>query len=191
MTGPTVIIGTSIEDDDSVSGWRPRLAARLGLDLVDRSLGGGAYTGNNAAGDNLRKHVDAAVAEFPPGTMYLAGPVNDLVILSDVTPLRQAVDAADGAARAAGWRVVGGAVLPFADGQGALQAGWWPNLEQRRTAYNTWAAAHFAGRYVDLTWCLHETTTWRADVRWFRDGLHPNQYGAAIMAEAFPPNALT
>jgi len=186
-----VVVGTSIEDADGPDGWRPRLAARLGIPVVDRSLGGGCYTAADSNGDTIRKRIDEAVGELEPGVMFLAGPVNDLVRLSDVGPLRWAVHEADVAATAAGWRVVGGAILPFHDGPGcAFQAGWFPNLEARRQAYNSWAAAHFAGRWVDLTWVLCETASVRGDRRWFRDGLHPNPLGAAIIAEAFPPNVL-
>jgi hypothetical protein len=74
-----------------------------------------------------------------------------------VTPLREAVFDAANAVQAAGIRVVVVGIFPFSDG-GAFAAGWWPTLEQRRTTYNQWAAYMYGNAYVDLTWCLHETT---------------------------------
>lgn len=186
-----VTVGTSLETGaaDPWPSWPQRLDQRLGGgQVIDRSLGGGAYL-RDLDGDNLRAHVDAAIAELPPAVMLLAGPVNDLVHVADTLELRWAVHHADETARAAGWRVLGGAIWPFHDG-GAFQAGWWPALEERRQAYNAWAAVHFAGRWVDPGWLLTETTTSRGDARWFRDGLHPLALTAALVAEAFPIDLL-
>ena len=199
---PTVVvtIGTSIPAGTgagSVSqSWPERLEDLTGLNVVDRSLGGGAYTADNSAGDNIRKHVDAAIVEFADvenKVMILDGPVNDLVRLSidQIGQLNWAVHYADEAARNAGWHVVGQAILPFNDCSGcAFQAGWWPNLEQRRDAYNSWGAAHFAGRWADPFVWLKETGTDRGDRRWYPDGLHPREIGCAVIAEAFPKNTL-
>lgn len=190
---PTVItVGTSIEagvgqaDGES---WPQRLAQRApNLSFTDMSLGGGAYTADNSLGDNTRKHVDAAIA-LHPDLIILGGPVNDLVQMADVGPLREAVYEAVDAARAQGIRVLVMAIFPFDDG-GALAAGWWPNLEQRRSTYNTWCAEMYGPDCVGIDWALHETTSWRADGRWFHDGLHFTRVGAALVAEAFPLDRL-
>lgn len=182
-----ITVGTSIEGGTGLQpgeSWPSRLDVRTPATVVDRSLPGGAYTASSADGDNIRKHVDAAIAE-DPDLLILGPPVNDLVILADVTPLREAVYAAVRAAEAAGVPVLVMGILPFNDG-GAFPAGWWPTLEERRQAFNTWAAAMYGGRFIDLGWVLHETTTWRADNRFFRDGLHPTRVGAALIGEVFP-----
>lgn len=191
--GPVVTIGTSLETGalDPWPAWPQRLDMRLGGGHVtDRSLGGGSYT-HDIDGDNIRRHVDAVIADCPPAVMYLGGPDNDLVSLNldQIGQLNWAVHYADEAATAAGWRVLGGAVLPFTDG-GAFPAGWWPTLEQRRQAYNSWGAAHFGDRWVDSSWALRETTTARGDARWLRDGLHLTRPGAALIAEVFPLDKL-
>jgi lysophospholipase L1-like esterase len=187
-----ITVGTSIEAGTGHlpgESWPERLAQRApGYEFTDMSLSGGAYTGDSATGDNIRKHVDAAIAE-QPDVIILGGPVNDLVRLSDVGPLRQAVFDAANAAQSAGIRVVVMAILPFNDG-GAFAAGWWPTLEPRRTAFNDWCQAMYGPACVDLTWALHETTTWRGDNRWFRDGLHFTRVGADLAAEAFPLDRL-
>ena len=187
-----ITVGTSIEFGVGLNpgeSWPLRLDARTSADVSDLSLGGGAYTADSSSGDSLRKHVDQAIGQHPD-VIVLGGPVNDLVILSDVTPLRQAVFDAVAAIQAAGIRAVVVGIFPFNDG-GAFPAGWWPTLESRRTAYNSWAQAMYGTRYVDLTWCLHESTTWRGDARWFRDGLHPTRVGAALTAECFPLERLS
>jgi lysophospholipase L1-like esterase len=191
--GPRVIVtvGTSIEAGVGVQAgesWPSRLDLRTDDTVVDRSLGGGAYTHDNELGDNIRKHVEAAVAELHPDVLILGGPVNDLVSLdlSQIGQLDWAVYGAVSAAYTAGVkRVIVMGILPFTDG-GAFTAGWWPTLEQRRTAYNQWAHNMWGANYVDVGWCLHETTTYRADARFFRDGLHPTRVGAALIAECFP-----
>jgi lysophospholipase L1-like esterase len=173
--------------------WPSRFAARCGCQLFDRSLGGGAYTHDNSAGDNIRKHVDAAVAELHPDVLILGGPVNDLVSLdvSQIGTLEWQVYGAVNDALAAGVRkVLVMGILPFTDG-GAFPTGWWPTLEQRRTTYNQWASDMWGGNDVDLTWALHETTTYRGDARWYRDGLHPTRVGAALVAEVFPLEKLS
>jgi hypothetical protein len=167
-----VTVGTSIEAGVGVAigqSWPSRFADRCGCHLEDRSLPGGAYTHSNEAGDNIRKHVDAAVAELHPDVLILGGPVNDLVGLdvSQIGQLDWAVYGAVNSALTAGVRrVIVMGILPFTDG-GAFSAGWWPTLEQRRQQYNTWARDMWGGNNVDLTWALHETTTYRGDVRWF------------------------
>lgn len=187
-----VVCGTSIEAFTGPTSWRERLDARLGGGRIKAySLGGGAYTRANANGETIRTYVDRAIAEQPPGLMYLAGPVNDLMItyLEAMSDVEWAVHHADVAATAAGWTVLGGAILPFTDG-GAFAAGYWPALEQRRQHYNSWAAAHFGSRWVNLGARLAETATARGDNRWFSDGLHPNRFGAAVIAEEFPMERL-
>lgn len=186
---PVMTIGTSIETGalDPWQPWPERLDQRLGGGQVaDRSLGGGAYL-HDLDGDNIRRHVDAVIADCPPGVMYLGGPTNDLVStdIDQLGYLLWAVHYADEAAEDAGWRVLGGAILPFTDG-GAFPAGWWPALEQRRQAFNSWGAAHFGDRWVDSSWALRETSSTRGDARWFRDGVHLTRVGAALVAEVFP-----
>lgn len=185
---PTMTVGTSIEAGagDPWPAWPQRLDDRAGGDQVgDWSLGGGAYLAA-LNGDTIRKHIDAVIADCPAGVMYLGGPVNDLVStgLDRLGNLLWAVHYADEAATAAGWTVLGGAILPF--NAGAFPASWLPTLDERRQAYNSWAAAHFGTRLVDLSPVLRETTTQRGDARWYRDGLHLTRIGAALMAEAFP-----
>lgn len=187
-----ITVGTSIEagvGNGPGESWPQRLALRApGYAFTDMSLGGGAYTADNSAGDNIRKHVDAAIAQHPD-VIILGGPVNDLVSLYDVSPLRWAVFNAASAVQNAGIRVVVMAIPSFNDG-GAFTAGWWPTLEQRRQDYNTWCASMYAAQCVDVSWAVRETTTQRGDRRWFRDGLHPNRVGAALLAEAFPIDRL-
>jgi lysophospholipase L1-like esterase len=191
--GPRVIVtvGTSIEAGVGVQAgesWPSRLDLRTSAQVADRSLGGGAFTHDNELGDNIRKHVDAAVAELHPDVLILGGPVNDLVSLdvSQIGTLNWAVFGAVNAAYAAGVRkVIVMGILPFTDG-GAFTAGWWAPLEQRRTAYNQWASEMWGANYADVGWALHETTTARGDARFFRDGLHPTRVGAALIAECFP-----
>lgn len=189
---PTVItVGTSIEGGTGLpagQSWPSRLSARCGCDLTDMSLPGGAYTKPNEVGDTIRKHVDAAIAVHPD-VLIIGGPVNDLVLMSDVTPLRQAVYEAVGAAQTAGIRVLVMGIFPFTDG-GAFPTGWWPSLEPRRVTYNQWASQMYGDRYIDESSLLKETTTTRGDARWFRDGLHPTRIGAALLAEAFPVEKL-
>lgn len=187
-----VTVGTSIEAGtwlNAGESWPSRLAQRApSRTFLDRSLPGGAYTHNDSSGDNLRKHVDAAIA-LRPAQIILGGPVNDLVSLADITPLRQAVFDAGNAVTAAGIALLVMGVFPFTDGPQppyAFPTGWWPSLEPRRSDYNTWAQQMYGTRFVDLTWCLHETTTWRGDDRWYLDGLHPTRVGAALLAECFP-----
>jgi lysophospholipase L1-like esterase len=182
-----ITVGTSIEAGVGVNlgeSWPSRLDERTDATVTDLSLGGGAYTAPNSVGDTIRKHVQQAIEQHPD-LIILGGPVNDLVRLSDVTPLREAVFDAANAVQAAGIRVVVVGIFPFSDG-GAFAAGWWPTLEQRRNTYNQWASYMYGNAYVDLTWCLHETYSWRADARWFRDGLHPTRVGDAVIAECFP-----
>lgn len=194
-----VTVGTSRESGaaDPWPSWPARLDARLGGgQVVDRSLGGGAYTHDDPAGDNIRKHVDAAVAELHPDILILGGPVNDLVSLSleQIGDLNLAVYNAAGAAYAAGVkRVIVLGILPMTDGGPgyAFPTGWWPSLEPRRQVYNTWAHDMWGSSYVDMSAWLKETSTARGERRWFRDGLHPNRVGAALIAEAFPTDVLS
>ena len=186
-----VVVGTSLENGTGLSAgqsWPSRLAARYAGTIHDRSLGGGAFTRNLSDGDNLRKHIDAAIAELHPNVLVIAGPVNDLVSLSDVTPLRWEVFNAVNAAKAAGvQRVLVTSIMPFTDGNGyAFPTGWWPTLEKRRTDYNSWAKAMYGANYVDQSPWLKETTTARGDRRWYFDGLHPSRIGSALIAETFP-----
>lgn len=194
-----VTVGTSIEGGTGLpfgQSWPSRFAARCGCSLADRSLGGGAYTHDDPAGDNIRKHVDAAVAELHPDILILGGPVNDLVSLSleQIGDLNLAVYNAAGAAYAAGVkRVIVLGILPMTDGGPgyAFPTGWWPSLEPRRQVYNTWAHDMWGSSYVDMSAWLKETSTARGERRWFRDGLHPNRVGAALIAEAFPTDVLS
>lgn len=186
-----ITVGTSIEAGVGVNpgeSWPQRLDVRTAATVTDMSLGGGAYTASFADGDNIRRHVDAAIAQHPD-VIVLGGPVNDLVRLSDVGPLRDAVFSAAFAVQAAGIRVLVMAILPFDDG-GAFAAGWWPSLEQRRIAFNSWCAAMYGPACVDLGWALHQTSSYRADARWFSDGLHPTRIGHGLMAETFPVERL-
>lgn len=193
-----VTVGTSIEAGYGVQlgeSWPSRFTARCGCQLYDRSLSGGAYTHDNELGDNIRKHVDAAVAELHPDVLILGGPVNDLVGL-DVTQIGQldeAVYAAvDDAYKGGVRRVLVMGILPFTDcATCAFPTGWWQTLEDRRQQYNQWASDMWGGNDVDLTWALHETSSWRGDARWYRDGLHPTRVGAALVAEVFPPEKLS
>lgn len=184
--GTSIDYGTYLQPGES---WPSRLALRApGYSFTDLSLPGGSYTRDNSLGDNIRKHVDQAIARHPD-VIILGGPVNDLVTLTDVGPLRQAVFDAATAVQNAGIRVVVMAIFPFTDG-GAFQAGWWPNLEARRQTYNTWAGQMYGTACVGLDWALHETYSQRGDSRWFSDGLHPTRVGAALIAEAFPTERL-
>lgn len=189
-----IIVGTSIEFGTGLAAgqsWPSRLQARTpGWTITDMSKPGGAYTATDETGDDIRAHVDAAIA-LDPDLLIIGGPVNDLVRLNDITPLREAVFEAVNAATTAGVPVLVMGIFPFTDcANCAFQAGWWPNLESRRTTYNNWAKAMYGQRYVDLSWWLKETATSRGDSRWFRDGLHPYRVGAALIAEAFPTDKL-
>lgn len=185
-------VGTSLEAEEGPGGWRYRLDQRMGGGrLVDRSLGGGAWTHPNADGQTIGSRLNAALAELSPDVVFLGGPVNDPVSLYDTSSLRWAVQHGIDACWAAGVRrVVVGGILPFTDG-GAFSAGWWPRLEQMRVSFNEWAA--YAGQVEpgveysgDLAAVLAAPGGTRGDARWFRDGLHPNRFGAVLAAEAFP-----
>lgn len=183
-----ITVGTSIENGTGLAAglsWPSRLAQRApGHTFTDMSKGGGAWTAPDENGVSLRDHMREAVAAAPD-LVIVGGPVNDLVRLTDVGPLRQAVFEEVYAAQQAGVDVLVMGIFPFNDG-GAFQPGWWPNLEQRRTTYNSWAAQMYGARYIDVTWCLRESYSYRGDNRWFRDGLHPTRVGAALIAETFP-----
>lgn len=188
-----ITVGTSIEAGTGHGpgeSWPQRLADRAPADWVftDNSLPGGGYTSKTAEGLTIRDKVNEAIA-LKPDVLILGGPVNDLISLSDVTPLRQAVFDAVSAATAAGVpKVLVMGIFPFNDCAGCpLQAGWWPNLEDRRNAYNTWARDMYGLNYIDSSWWLHETNTHRGDRRWLRDSsLHYTRTGAALIAEVFP-----
>lgn len=184
-----IVVGTSIEAE--TGSWPTRLAQRApAWSFSDMSKGGGAWTNSDANGDNLRKHMQSAVAAAPD-LIIVGGPVNDLVTLSDVGPLRQAVFEEVGSAFAAGINVLVMGIFPFRDGAGLpFQAGWWPNLESRRSAYNDWAFQMYGARYVDVGWWLKETGSWKGDARWFRDGLHPTRVGHVLIGETFPVEKL-
>lgn len=192
---PTIVVtvGTSIPAGvgvGSAASWPERLEDRTGLDVEDRSLGGGSYTMENEYGDTIRKHVDAAIAEFADfenKVMILDAPVNDLVYSNDTGDLRWAVHYADEAATAAGWHVVAQAIYPFNDcAKCAFPTGWWGSLEPRRQSYNTWGAQHFAGRWTDPSPWLKETSSARGDQRWYSDGLHPVVAAHGLIADTFP-----
>jgi hypothetical protein len=109
-----ITVGTSIEAGVGVNvgeSWPSRLDERTDATVTDLSLGGGAYTAPNSVGDTIRKHVQQAIEQHPD-VIILGGPVNDLVRLSDVTPLREAVFDAANAVQAAGIRVDRGRDLP-------------------------------------------------------------------------------
>lgn len=183
-----ITVGTSIEygtGHNPGESWPEQLALRAPeYDFSDMSLPGGAWTANNTEGDSIRQHMQAAIAESPD-EIIVGGPVNDLVRLGDVTPLRQAVFEEVTAARNAGIHVIVMAIFPFNDG-GAFQSGWWPNLDSRRSTYNTWCASMYGADCVNVGWALKETTTARGDNRWFRDGLHFTRLGALLVAQAYP-----
>lgn len=189
-----VFTGTSIEAFEG--GYRGEVEKRLGAPIVNRALGGGSFL-FPVAGQTIRSCIDAAIAEFaaePVKHMHIGGPFNDLmgVSLAQVGDLNWAVHHADDALLAAGWTVSAGSIMPFHGGGGAVREDYYAPLVERRAAYNDWAAAHFAGRFVDLSWVLRETRDWvRADFRFFSDGLHPNEYGAKLAGTAFPLGLLT
>lgn len=188
-----ITVGTSIEygtGHGPGESWPQRLNLRAPADWVfsDNSLPGGAYTSRTKEGFTIRDKVNEAIA-LKPDVLILGGPVNDLVSLSDVTPLRQAVFDAVNAAKSAGIpKVLVMGIFPVNDCDGCpLQLGWWPNIENRRQTYNTWARDMYGLDYIDSSWWLHETSSQRGDRRWLRDSsLHYTRTGAALIAEVFP-----
>lgn len=197
-----VFIGTSIEDASGPQSYRDVIDQRLGGGkITNRSLGGGSYLFpvNATNPDTIRRHIDAAITEFAGFTagvkrLHLGGPINDIFGLdsSQIPQLTAAVASADAAATAAGWKVTANLLLPLHDGTQVIPAGWYPALQQRRKAYNDWVVQAFNGRYADLSWNLRETRDYdRADFRFFRDGMHPNELGAWLAGQTFPLSLLT
>jgi lysophospholipase L1-like esterase len=194
MSKLNVVCGTSIEDATGANSWVERMAKRLPADriVLDRSLGGGCYTVPFADGDSISKHVQDAITEFASATdktMILGAPMNDLMRLTTAeitTKLTQKVFDLTNLLRQSSWRVICMATWPITSG-GPFPESYYPALTERRLAYNNWAAAYFGSDYVDLSWYLRETRDWyRADYRFFSDGLHPNSVGALIIGETFP-----
>lgn len=189
------ITGTSIEAfSDS---YPPIVAARLGQPIENYGLGGGTFQFPNADGKTIRTEIDRAISEHAsdpgPKHMHIGGPFNDLMStdIADIGNLNWAVHHADDALIAAGWTVSAGAILPF-HGGGAFPEDYYPALLDRKKAYNSWGAAHFSDRWIDLYWNLRETRDYdRADYRFFKDGLHLDQYGALLAGNAFPLAVLT
>lgn len=176
--GDSVPAGTWLAPEE---GW---------VDRVDNSVDGGIWNfavgGTSVAfgANRIDARVKASLQQYPnqlPKAIILDGGRNDFIQSDNgVGDLRWAVFNLDSwlAANYPSIKFYVMTVTPYRS-----DAGYAETLSLRRSNYNTWVRAQFgpSGRVIDAGDLLTAGSTY-ADIRYYRDFIHPDAEGAEIVA---------
>ena len=204
-SGPMPTTGITAFGDSITAGtwlpqysdsWIPKLAARLGVTITNRAVGGAALHSPGGDPNILMAQVTAALAAGQPsfGTAIILVGTNDLMT-HDTNTLSQSVAAArdvQAALVAKGVRVIWLGVLPMGKGTSHSDNDL-PALLQRRLALNPQLESIAgADRWYNTERLFGaDAGGLVTDPSWLLDGLHPSAKGATQLADQFPGQELS
>lgn len=185
--GDSIAAGTWL-DDPPTQSWPAQLDVLLGPGTQVRNFGVGGQTvaydqpGGQRMDDLVRQTLSLTPSDQLPDVIVFAGGINDLIRAADTGATRWAVFGLSTWV-AANYPTVDfyvDTLTPYRSGDPYSDP-----LSSRRADYNAWVRAQYgpAGRLIDAGDILAAGATY-ADVRFFRDQVHPNARGAAIYADA-------
>ena len=179
--------------------WLGRVNERIGgatcTALTNRGLGGICLnyypTLNNTT--YMGKWGPQQVAAAPPDIAIVSCGVNDLMVTADMGPIVWGFYNLNTALFQAGAKqVLFTTILPYGHGW-AQPDGWLPALNDRRDQVNNWMRAMWGprGQLIERDAILEVQYTPYMDARYaLPDGLHPNAWGALLLANSFPLAAI-
>lgn len=185
------VFGTSIPAGIGTSGagfsWPDRYAQLTGAKVRVFAVGGATLDGGSSL---IEAQVRRALAQFPgekPSKVFVDAGTNDMVSHDDLSPVLWAVIGLDLILQTRGVHGTYLTILPMGYGSSHPDS-WVPILTARAQRYNTWLKAMGAGGAFpvdDMSGVLHEGSDGILTSAWLeRDGLHPNDDAALMIAAA-------
>lgn len=192
--GDSIVAGTWLPNPARDS-WVARVNERLGgencQEIANYGMGGKtllSYPSADLVGLVTTAPPEVAAASTKPRLVIISIGVNDLMdtakqgaMEKGYTKLRSAL------LQAGAGEVMFTTILPYGHGTAQPDA-WLPILDARRNTINEWMRATWRplGLLIERDGLLEASKSPYMDPRYqLSDGLHPNQWGAVILADAF------
>ena len=196
--GDSIVSGTWLPNPLRDS-WVSRLNERIGgascTTLTNLGVGGKtviSYPNHHLTGlvETGPQLVNAATTK--PNLVIVSLGINDCMLTADTAAVCQGLSSLRTNLLAAGaGQVKFTTILPYGHGK-AQPDGWLPVLNGRRNAINNWLRRTFSSQHllIERDGILEAPSSTYMDARYCIDGLHPNQWGALVLADSMDLAAL-